>query len=86
MLNVESETSLRQLLAASSDCELGSKLLVLSEALSGATRQTTDFMSAVSMDSVKYCQVCLDGTYSTSKCPFIADANARIQKRNANLR
>lgn len=79
-------SSLEQPLPVSSDSALGSKLLAQSVALTATTRPTTDLTWTVSMGSVSDCKICRSGTHSTSNFPIIADADAIIRKRNANLR
>lgn len=84
-LNVASDSIVEQLLPASLDSALGSKMLALSEALTATTKQTIDLPSTASMGFVNYCRVCFDRRLSTMKCALIADADAVMCKRNANI-
>lgn len=78
--NLKPASSLEKLLFALSELELGSKQPVLSEALSGATRPTTELMFASCMDSVHYCRVCLDHTTQTSKLLLINEGDASSER------
>lgn len=84
-LNLESDPSLEQLLAALPDSGRGSKRISLSEALVATTRLTIKLTSTLSMNFVNYWQVFLDSSKLTSKCPHTAVPNLFFCRMNRKL-
>lgn len=76
---MKSSSSLEQLLAVSSDYQMGFELLALSEELTVTTRPTSEQALNVSM-------VCQLRTHATLKGLRTADTDVCIRTRTANLR